>query len=65
MKKDNYVIQRYVINPEARNIADKTIVSIHRQTPNDPNMDWFNENDFDKAKTQSIQARQTSHRTYF
>ncbi len=48
-KKDNYVIQRYVINPEARNIADKTIASIHRQALNDPNMDWFNENNFDKA----------------
>ncbi|MDU7650304.1 MAG: SpaA isopeptide-forming pilin-related protein [Anaerococcus vaginalis] len=47
-KKDNYVIQRYVINPEARNIADKTIASIHRQALNDPNMDWFNENNFDK-----------------
>lgn len=48
-KKDNYVIQRYVINPEARNIADKTIASIHRQALNDPNMDWFNENNFDKT----------------
>lgn len=48
-KKDNYVIQRYVINPEARNIADKTTASIHRQALNDPNMDWFNENNFDKT----------------
>lgn len=47
-KKDNYVIQRYVINPEARNIAEKTTASIHRQALNDPNMDWFNENNFDK-----------------
>ena len=47
-REANYVIQRYVINPEARNIADKTIASIHRQALNDPNMDWFNENNFDK-----------------
>ena len=47
-RKDNYVIQRYVINPEARNIAEPTIASIHRQALNDPNMDWFNENNFDK-----------------
>ncbi len=46
-KKDNYVIQRYVINPEARNIADKTIASIHRQSTRDPNMDWFDMNKFD------------------
>ncbi|MDU5559890.1 SpaA isopeptide-forming pilin-related protein [Anaerococcus vaginalis] len=46
-KKDNYVIQRYVINPEARNIADKTIASIHRQSTRDPNMDWFDINKFD------------------
>lgn len=46
-KKDNYVIQRYVINPEARNIADKTTASIHRQSTRDPNMDWFDMNKFD------------------
>ena len=48
-KEDNYVIQRYVINPEARNITEKTTASIHRQALNDPNMDWFNEDKFDKA----------------
>ncbi len=47
-KDENYVIQRYVINPEARNIQEKTTASIHRQALNDPNMDWFNENNFDK-----------------
>lgn len=41
-KKDGYAIQRYVINPEARNIADKTTASIHRQVPRDPNMTWYN-----------------------
>lgn len=40
-KKDGYAIQRYVINPEARNIADKTTASIHRQVPRDPNMTWY------------------------
>lgn len=39
---DKYVIQRYVINPEAKSIA-KTIATIHRQELNDPNMDWYNE----------------------
>ena len=47
-KDKNYVIQRYVINPEARNIADKTTASIHRQSTRDPNMDWFDINKFDK-----------------
>ena len=47
-RKDNYVIQRYVINPEARNIANPTTASIHRQALNDPNMDWFDMNKFDK-----------------
>ena len=48
-KNDKYVIQRYVINPEARNIENNTTASIHRQALNDPNMDWFDENNFDKA----------------
>ena len=43
-KKDGYAIQRYVINPEARNIADKSTTSIHRQDPRDPNMTWYNGN---------------------
>ena len=47
-KVENYVIQRYVINPEARNIADTTTASIHRQSTRDPNMDWFDMNKFDK-----------------
>ena len=47
-KKENYVIQRYVINPEARRITDKTTASIHRQSTRDPNMDWFDMNKFDK-----------------
>ena len=47
-KDKNYVIQRYVINPEARNIADKTTASIHRQSTRDPNMDWFDMTKFDK-----------------
>ena len=46
-KGKNYVIQRYVINPEARKIG-QTSASIHRQSPYDPNMDWFDENNFDK-----------------
>ena len=47
-KDEKYVIQRYVINPEARNIADTTTASIHRQSTRDPNMDWFDMNKFDK-----------------
>ncbi|MDU5587032.1 MAG: SpaA isopeptide-forming pilin-related protein [Finegoldia magna] len=47
-KDEKYVIQRYVINPEARNIADKTTASIHRQSTRDPNMDWFDMTKFDK-----------------
>ena len=47
-KKDGYAIQRYVINPEARNI-EKTTASIHRQSVYDNNMDWFDINKFDKA----------------
>ena len=40
-KDKNYVIQRYVINPEARNLG-QTTASIHRQVPKDPNMEWYN-----------------------
>ena len=46
-KAQKYVIQRYVINPEARNLGQST-ASIHREKPGDPNMDWFDENNFDK-----------------
>ena len=42
-KKDGYAIQRYVINPEARNLG-QTTASIHRQDPRDPNMDWYDGN---------------------
>ena len=48
-RKDNYVIQRYVINPESRSIG-QTTASIHRQSTRDPNMDWFDMNKFDKNK---------------
>lgn len=40
-KEKNYVIQRYVINPEARQIANTTAI-IHREKPEYPNMDWYN-----------------------
>ena len=40
-KENNYVIQRYVINPEGRNIDDTTAI-IHREKPEYPNMDWYN-----------------------
>ena len=46
-KQENYVIQRYVINPEARSIG-QTTASIHREKPGDPNMDWFDMTKFDK-----------------
>ena len=46
-KAENYVIQRYVINPESRSIGETT-ASIHRQDPRDPNMDWFDMTKFDK-----------------
>ena len=46
-KDENYVIQRYVINPESRSI-EQTTASIHRQDPRDPNMDWFDMTKFDK-----------------
>ena len=39
-KENNYVIQRYVINPEGRNIDDTTAI-IHREKPEYPNMDWY------------------------
>ena len=42
-KTEKYVIQRYVINPEARNLG-QTTASIHRQDPRDPNMNWYNGN---------------------
>ena len=44
-KKDNenYVIQRFVVNPQGRNI-DATKLSIHREKPNFTNMDWYDGN---------------------
>ena len=38
-KTERYVIQRYVLNPEGNTIADAK-VEIHREKPNDQNMDW-------------------------
>ena len=40
-KKDKYVIQRYVINPEAKNIDATTAATIHREKPEYSNMDWY------------------------
>ena len=42
-KKDGYAIQRYIINPESRNLG-QTTASIHRQVPKDPNMTWYDGN---------------------
>lgn len=39
-RKDKYVIQRYVINPEAAKIG-ATSATIHREKPEYPNMDWY------------------------
>lgn len=44
-KEKNYVIQRYVINPEARKIGDTTAI-IHREKPEYPNMDWYNNEEY-------------------
>lgn len=38
-----YVIQRYVINPEAANIG-ATTATIHREKPEYPNMTWYDGN---------------------
>ncbi|MDU4334849.1 MAG: SpaA isopeptide-forming pilin-related protein [Finegoldia magna] len=40
-KENKYVIQRYVINPEAKNIDATTTATIHREKPEYPNMDWY------------------------
>lgn len=42
-KTEKYAIQRYVINPEARKLA-QTTASIHRQVPRDPYMIWYDGN---------------------
>ena len=39
-KKAKYVIQRYVVNPEGKSVGASK-VQIHREKPNDPNMDWY------------------------
>ena len=39
-RKEKYVIQRYVINPEAAKIG-ATSATIHREKPEYPNMDWY------------------------
>lgn len=39
-EKDKYVIQRYVINPEADTVTLKN-ASIHREKPQFTNMDWY------------------------
>ena len=44
-KEKNYVIQRYVINPEARKIG-KTTAIIHREKPEYPNMDWYKNEEY-------------------
>lgn len=39
-RKEKYVVQRYVINPEAASIG-ATSATIHREKPEYPNMDWY------------------------
>lgn len=39
-RDEKYVIQRYVINPEAVSIG-ATSATIHREKPEYPNMDWY------------------------
>ena len=39
-KTDKYVVQRYIINPEASSIGE-TVATIHRQFPQSTNMDWY------------------------
>ncbi|MFQ9998977.1 MAG: prealbumin-like fold domain-containing protein, partial [Anaerococcus obesiensis] len=41
-KDKKYVIQRYVLNPEAKQLDGITSATIHREKPNYPNMDWYN-----------------------
>ena len=49
-KEKKYVIQRYVINPEARDIEATTAI-IHRELPEYPNMDWYKGDEEIKAFT--------------
>lgn len=39
-RDEKYIIQRYVINPEASSIG-ATTATIHREKPDYPNMDWY------------------------
>ena len=43
-KKDKYVIQRYILNPEGYKL-DEAKVEIHREKPDDQNMTWFKGNE--------------------
>ena len=46
-KEKKYVIQRYIINPEAKQtvgVDGTTSATIHREKPEYPNMDWYNSN---------------------
>ena len=49
-KDQNYIVQRYVINPEAVSIGQST-ASIHREKPQYENMDWYEENEEVKVFT--------------
>ena len=40
-KEKKYIVQRYIINPEAKNIDAVTTATIHREKPEYPNMDWY------------------------
>ena len=44
-KEKKYIVQRYIINPEARQtvgVDAVTKATIHREKPEYPNMDWYN-----------------------
>ena len=44
-KEKKYIVQRYIINPEARQtvgVDAVTQATIHREKPEYPNMDWYN-----------------------
>ena len=50
-KDKKYVIQRYVINPEAADIDGITAATIHREKPHYQNMDWYAGNEKYKVFT--------------
>ncbi|WP_242618432.1 SpaA isopeptide-forming pilin-related protein [Anaerococcus vaginimassiliensis] len=58
-KDKNYVIQRYVINPEARQISDSTAI-IHREKPEYPNMDWYDNEEYKVFTIEPKQGGNTS-----